>query len=163
MRVIFLDFDGVLFTLRTSYAFGKGWGHGVGDHDPLLTKVLERVCATGIQIVVSSSWRDMPDVCRGKLQQCNLDRYVHEDWRTSDKTQSELRQDRPFQISEWLSRHPEVKDFRILDDDPWDWYADQKPHVLRCHPTQGASHKVLRSLLDWAGLELRYKTATEPA
>jgi len=147
-NVVFLDFDGVILTLRTTAACGRGWSRS--EPDAVLVKALTRCCHAGVKIVVSSAWRDQSN-CIPKLAECGLDKYLHEDWRTKEIRVGECRKDRPEEIREWLSRHPEVTSYRILDDDPWDWNEDQKPNSLECCPEDGASARTIMALCEWAG------------
>lgn len=64
MKVIFLDIDGVLNSMRSVIAYPKsGLDHYMqtGDpiFDPVAIKLLKRfVSETGVKVVVHSSWRD---------------------------------------------------------------------------------------------------------
>ena len=54
VKVIFLDFDGVL----NSLAFLNGGAHELGDLDPAAVARLERLVArSGAKVVISSTWR----------------------------------------------------------------------------------------------------------
>lgn len=149
MRVIFLDFDGVLLTLRTAFAWGSAWSKALPD--PVLTHTLRRVCEIGVQIVVSSSWRDDSQMCLAKLRQANLDGFLHDDWRTVEVNLPDFKS-RPAEIDNWLFRHKDCEDYRILDDDDWKWLPEQLPRVLKCCPNNGADAMVIEQLLQWAGL-----------
>lgn len=161
MKIIFLDFDGVILTLRTCVAHDKpAWSNA--EPDPVLVNVLRRCCErTNFFIVVSSTWRTHEPTCKAKLEECGLIKFLHADWRTIEKHHGEAAESRPAEIAEWLSRHPEVESYRILDDDAWTWTAEQKPNELKCCPEDGASARVMLALLEWAGL--RKKPTIEPA
>jgi len=154
MKVIFLDFDGVILTLRTCAAHGRGWSSAAPD--PVLSQVLRRVCGTGVRIVVSSAWRDMT-TCRPKLAEADLEQFLHQDWRTGE-INLEAARSRPAEIAEWLSRHPEVTDFRILDDEQWFWTEDQVPRFLKCCSENGAGARLMIALLEWSGMKNRSGT-----
>lgn len=150
MKIIFLDFDGVILTLRTCVAHDKpGWSSA--PPDPVLVNVIKRCCDSGVRICVSSSWRDAEDQCKAKLEECGLINYLHADWKTPELRGKEATWDRRLEIDDWLKRHPEVKDYRILDDDNWAWHAEQKERFLKCDPHDGASAQVMIALLEWAG------------
>lgn len=121
--VLFLDCDGVI-NCRSS------WGHGRReparcDQDKV-DRVLQVVAATGCKIVLSSTWRrdgrNSPFVQR--LCDVGIGAHFHDDWRTRDLplvinpheiiVSTDIR---GSEIAEWLSRHPEVTSFAIVDDD----------------------------------------------
>lgn len=117
MKVIFLDIDGVLVTLR-SFAMGRSGLHAKADPDTVaaLNTIIE---ATGASIVISSTWRlgrggvgRMRDTlklwgCTGKVVD-----------RTPDLPRPRERGD---EIQQWLDRREaqrgDVESFVILDDD----------------------------------------------
>ena len=105
MKVIFLDIDGVLNDAPTIMEKDDDL-----PAEPHLSCLKQIVDATGAEIVLSSTWRLFPasrnDV-RNKLKTVGL-QFI-------DRTK-ELR-DRDTEIREWLSRHPEVTNYVILDDE----------------------------------------------
>lgn len=147
MKVLFLDFDGVILTLRQALAQGTTWSRSTPD--PVATAAIARCGNAGVKIVVSSSWRDHEPSTKEKLEQGGLIDFLHDDWRTKDYA-SEPGGSRPTEIAEWLSRHPEVTAYRILDDDPWKWHSDQVPNVIPCHHLDGIDTNGIRSLLEFA-------------
>lgn len=118
MKVIFLDIDGVL----------NIWGNmqlGI-TLDPTRT-VLMRLLAetTKARFVISSTWRMHKDCCE-RLDAAGLPKaLIHEDWKTI--TAGDVR---GFQIQDWLERHPEVKQFCIIDDDS-DMLEEQMPFFVK--------------------------------
>jgi hypothetical protein len=122
MKVIFLDIDGVLndgFTI-----LGTGKDFPTKDHLDCLRAIVD---ATEAQIVLSSSWRyhksDFNDA-KNALRNVGL--------AIMDKTKL-LPKGRGAEISEWLSRHPEVDSYVILDDhnDSYtNFSADQQEHLV---------------------------------
>jgi len=105
MKIIFLDIDGVLNDAPTIMEKDNDL-----PAEPHLSCLKQIVDATGAEIVLSSTWRLFPqsrnDV-RNKLKTVGL-QFV-------DRTK-ELK-DRDTEIREWLSRHPEVDSYVILDDE----------------------------------------------
>jgi hypothetical protein len=111
MKVIFLDIDGVLNSFRTCIATGNyphGLDKGLKHFDWIAIRLLQRLSdSTGVVFVLSSSWRilhDYKDV--GKA----LDLPIIDATKRLDGP-------RGAEIAEWLSRHPEVELYAILDDD----------------------------------------------
>lgn len=150
MKIIFLDFDGVILTLRTCVAHDKpGWSQA--QCDPVLVNVIRRCCNAGVRICVSSTWRETETTCKAKLEECGLINFLHADWRTPELRGKEATWDRRMEIEDWTNRHPEVEDYRILDDDTWAWTPHQNERFLKCCPEDGASARVLIALLEWAG------------
>ena len=105
MKVIFLDIDGVLNDFTSSADI---WEDTPTDMHLRNLKLI--VDATGAEIVLSSTWRlfkDTRKVVEKRLADFGM-KFI-------DRT-IELR-NRADEIEEWLSRHPEVNKFVILDDE----------------------------------------------
>jgi hypothetical protein len=155
MKVIFLDFDGVILTLRTCMAGGQGWTNSPPDYPLMLA--LKRMGEKGVRLVISSTHREFGEGHCFKIldhfaPQIKLTDYLLTDWRTGVREDKQFINSRPSQIAEWLSRHPEVTDYRILDDEHWNWTEDQRPKWARCHPHHGLMSRGLIRLLEWSGV-----------
>ena len=140
MKVLFLDVDGVLnctYTFQRTYerwketgAATKGpefaWPMGHLD-DALVPNLNPIVEQTGCKIVLSSSWRviaKIPDF-RNWVSQKGF-KYPEA---IIDRTRSSVGDDpdgRGNEIKDWLTAHPEVTAYVILDDDSQD--------IVRVHP-----------------------------
>lgn len=122
--IIFLDVDGVL-NHRGVFLPRIG-------PDPLCPEAVRRfialVKATSAKVVLSSTWRlgGRQTKHYRKLRTAGVLDTIHKDWRTVDlpcHVESGLiisgaeGARRGREIAEWLNRHPEIKDFVILDDD----------------------------------------------
>lgn len=120
--VLFLDVDGVL---NHRGVFSPDIGP-----DPLCPKAVDRLCkmvsATGSKVVLSSTWRLGGKASRHvrKLQMSGVLDSAHGDWRTVDLPCKFVNglvivddPRRGREIAEWLSRHPEVTTYAIVDDD----------------------------------------------
>ena len=108
MKVIFLDFDGVLNSLRSP-------AEGV-NLVPEKLKLLKRlVDATGASIVLSTSWREHwgPD---GDATGAVMDQMFHDHGLQIDDKTPTLPQGREAEIKAWLDQHPQVNNFVVLDD-----------------------------------------------
>jgi hypothetical protein len=155
-QIIFLDFDGVLLTSRTCFAYGGSFSSA--KPDPVLVEALRRCCSnpdTDIALVVSSTWRECGTDAIKKLIQCDLDQYLHADWKTDVIRCPQGIDDRPTEIDKWLAEHPEVIDYRILDDDNWNWKPKQATKWLPCDSQDGIGSQSLLQLMQWAGLTKR--------
>lgn len=126
-RVIFLDVDGVL-NHRARFTSD----HKKGTH--VLCPIACGLFASfveqhDIKVVLSSTWRIFDDHVH--LLRCAgvLDR-GHDDWRTKDLRGNGARGWRGDEIAEWLSRHPEVEQYAIVDDDG-DMLPEQMSRFVR--------------------------------
>lgn len=114
MKVIFLDFDGVL----NSEKYVGACGHCGVILDPSRMALLKRIVdATGAKIVLSTSWREHWDKnienadSIGKEIDNVFRRHGLTIW---DKTDVYSR--REVEIEMWLALHPETEAFVVLDD-----------------------------------------------
>lgn len=144
-KVIFLDFDGVITTLKSNWTI---------DNDKV--ELVKQICdATGAKIVISSSWR----------------RYTLEQTIEAITNQESLIGHNPFpyleyivditsrmyafkhgnreehyglcrgiEIEQWLSEHEDVTNYVILDDDS-DMLLSQKEHFIKTHALNGISKR----------------------
>lgn len=144
-KCIFLDFDGVITTLKSNWTI---------DNDKV--ELVKQICdATGAKIVISSSWR----------------RYTVEQTIEAITTQETVYGHNPFpypeyivgitskmfglkyadrktyyslcrgvEIDRWLWEHEDVTNYVILDDDP-DMLLSQKKHFIKTHALRGISKR----------------------
>jgi hypothetical protein len=143
MRVLFLDIDGVLNSTRTCVAFG-GYPmelEHLGAFDHVAIRLLQRMCdSAGVQIVLSSAWRLFHD---------------HKEVASAlglpiiDRTPS-MPGPRGGEIADWLSRHPEVEEYAIVDDDP-DMLPEQLPRFVKTSGEEGLSFGDYRKLCSLLG------------
>jgi len=151
MRVLFLDFDGVLNSSRymreNRRRFEGGVLHRVSDAiDRAAVARLDAVVArTGAKVVISSSWRKSVTLSslrrllrvtgfRGEVigatpilrrEQLDLDVWFAPAVEalagplavTSEERRTLRHVERGHEIQRWLSEHPEVTAFAIVDDD----------------------------------------------
>lgn len=125
--VLFLDIDGVLNS--DCYQYGLAMGTPANDRfDPAAVATLNEITRRWtLKLVVSSSWRIMPDIER--LLRAHG---VH----------AEIIGGTPFragprgnEISEWLADHPEIVRFVILDDDAD--MGDLRDHLVQTDYRRG--------------------------
>jgi len=129
MRVIFLDIDGVLNSTKTCVAFG-GFPlelHHLDAFDQVAIRLLRRLCdSSGIQIVLSSTWRKTHhwhDVGQALGLPIIGDTPV-------------MLGPRGEEISAWLTLHPEVNAYAIIDDDS-DMLPDQMERFVQTDVHEG--------------------------
>ena len=118
MKVIFLDFDGVITIPETRWHISL----------PHIKRIKEICDATGAKIVVSSSWRmdtieETIDKMIGRPKRCPRNRMLNwfidnlydvTPWFCDDKYNGT---GRGGEIQTWLDAHPEVDNYVIIDDD----------------------------------------------
>lgn len=111
MKAIFLDIEGVL----NSEQFFLQKARDTIELDKEKIKLLKQIVeATDAKIVLSSTWRMLPD---NHPDFRSLIKFLEdENLSIFDKTPS-LSAVRGVEIQEWLNNHPEVTNFVILDDD----------------------------------------------
>ena len=115
MKVLFLDFDGVL----NSEKYVRGCGHFGAVIDPSRMVLLKQIVdATGARLVLSTSWREhwgrTDAECDDTGRQINAI-FADHGLTVWDKT-PQLRLSREEEIKAWLDVHPEVTAFAVLDD-----------------------------------------------
>lgn len=121
------------------------------DWDPVATEVVRKCCETGVKIVVTSTWRigvelsnDESALVSSLIKHRLYDHLFLPDWKTPY-----LGTKRGLEIADWLRSHPEVVDYRILDDDS-DMLEEQTSRFIQTHCHDGISGKQMIELLDWA-------------
>lgn len=143
IKVIFLDYDGVINKIDP-----EGKYHTptlmVGDimtmADPELVYTLNLlVDRTGAEIVLSSSWRHHPEwreslAASGVIKPL-LDRTPR---RLPEGMVDTMRGD---QIAYWLSQHPEVEKYAIIDDDS-DMLESQKENFFQTDVKEGLTQEI---------------------
>lgn len=109
MKVLFLDIDGVLNSRRSQMAFGA-YPHDFSNmqqFDLVAVGLIRRLCrVTDCSVVLSSDWRYYTTA---HLAANALDLPI------MDVT-PQLNGTRGLEINAWLSAHPEVTRFAIVDD-----------------------------------------------
>lgn len=128
MKVIFLDFDGVLnsqgsFVLEDRIRKDNVRRQGVKGRVP---ETLCHVCTSNFQIVLdqypdvkvvlSTTWRTLYSM---EWLKAKLESYHIQSNRVIDKTPVHYGDNRGNEIQEWLDKHPEVTHYIVIDDNDW--------------------------------------------
>lgn len=146
MKILFLDIDGVVNSENTFFRT-KGERDSLFVIDPYMALLVARIVeATGVQIVLSSSWRHHPDGI------AVVEKRV---WKILDKTPTMPRPtgtgveygERGREIKEWLSRHPEVEQYAILDDDS-DMLPEQLPNFFKTSWKTGITDEISKKIIE---------------
>lgn len=115
MKVVFLDFDGVLNSRK--YIRECGY-YGVVIDPERLNMVKQIIDATSAKIVLSTSWREHWDkdmaLCGQVGKEIN-DIFARFGLSVFDKTEF-IGRSREMEIEMWLENHPETENFVVLDD-----------------------------------------------
>ena len=126
--ILFLDIDGVLLPGR-AYCLSCQTKPMVTQFDPCVVGMLNKLGSLGAKFVIHSSWLrigvdmlntycqtdDIKDVKEHMVQQGLLEKYFHEDHSVAYRFSGT----RWLAITEWLDRHPEITDYRILEDEAY--------------------------------------------
>jgi hypothetical protein len=128
MKVIFLDFDGVLNSATSFlHEHNRRKVHKEqGVKGPINQTLSLHCCAAfqevlnkypDVKVVLSTTWRTMFDLqwLKEKLSEYHIDssRVI------GITPEPRITGDRGHEIADWLSQHPEVTHYAIIDDNDW--------------------------------------------
>ncbi len=145
--IIFLDFDGVLNSLR-GYRKARAENRPTGDEygttfDGDCVAALRKIVdTTGARIVVTSSWRfflDKDDI-RKMWTDRQLPGSVYSVTPTNLLINPKERCKRGIEINDWYKAHGASANYVILDDDE-DVLPCQLPHLVRTDPETGLTNE----------------------
>lgn len=160
LKILFLDIDGVLNGIETFERQHRRWEAAAAQgHEPvvvmqdmidplMLGRILDVIKRTGCKVVISSTWRGWLDTPPDDkiLENIGLAPFIHEDWRTG----FDPKRFRGNEIAEWLSNHPEVSTFAIVDDDT-DMLDSQRPFFVKTDCETGIQPEEVEKLVDILG------------
>ena len=145
MKVIFLDFDGVITTHKSQYRL---------DEEKM--KLIEHICnKTDAYIVISSSWRrfTLEDTIKDITDTSNwsvpvpftpIERVVGVTSRMysfkGDDKNTHFRVPRGVEIERYLNEHTDIDKYVILDDDA-DMLLEQAPYFIQTDAIEGLSEQ----------------------
>ena len=139
MKVILLDFDGVLNCVKSkSRAPFSQFIWYVGLDSDKMRNLAKIVQETDAKIVLTTTWRDHYTIGAYK-QEHPVGKYVNNKFRKVglkiyDKIEPGKRFNRGIGAKRWLEEHSEVTDFVILDDEEMGYYNDYDlfdPHFVK--------------------------------
>jgi len=140
MKIIFLDIDGVLNSLRSVIALGNCSKH----FDPVAVGLIDKLCEDAdANVVISSSWRygdteslitELYDICARYKEPHFLDRVIGETPQLSKGVRGD-------EINQWLIMHGDdeeaiIETYVIIDDDN-DMLLAQQPHFVQTSFNEG--------------------------
>lgn len=144
MRVVFLDIDGVISK------FGPKGNGMYGLSKPLLRNLSFLIKTSKAKIVLSSSWREFPEA-RRRLDRALRYKGLKINYSTPVFPDSNAKT-RQAEIEQWLSEHPEVKDYVILDDIPDYFHGDLRDHLVTCDPNEGLTEEKTEEAINILGV-----------
>lgn len=141
MKVLFLDIDGVLNSTRTAVAF-DGYPHSFSPDDmrkfdPVAIALVRKICAHGVLVVMSSSWRisfapyDFDNALQLPVVDCT----------------PIMNKQRGHEIQSWLDKHPDVTHYAIVDDDS-DMLEEQRGCFVKTETHSGLQLAHYRALCE---------------
>lgn len=140
MKVIFLDYDGVLNHHKTSLAEVDGVQTMA---EPELVFILNKlVDESGAELVLSSSWRNYPDWRKSMKKSGIIKDFIGRTPCTKDGVEGP----RGVKIQAWLDEHPEVTQYAIIDDMD-DMNEEHLPSFFQTDPEVGLTQEVADNIL----------------
>ena len=145
MKVIFLDIDGVLnhqkhyeWLMTTNEPTLMQRVYPYSEFNPKSCQLLKDIIdETDAQIVVSSSWRlDGENRLNSLFKYFGLPRIY--------STTPCLNTARGIEIAAWLSAHPDVDKYIILDDDE-DMNSEQLPFFIKTNPYEDGLNEEVKN------------------
>lgn len=128
MKVIFLDVDGVLNSIK--YELERDENDPPFDRSriPLIKRI---VTETGAKIVLSSSWRRNWENGRGTdwKMEWLVRAFSEQGVEIFGKTGISPNNDRAAEIREWLSDNPDTERYAVIDDIFFGW-EEHSPYVV---------------------------------
>lgn len=129
MKILFLDIDGVLNSVDWYKRRLSRRDRPRDEIDPIaLQRLVDVLKATGAYVVISSTWRKLyptdlicKHFCALGMPEELIERFI-------DVTPV-LKGFRGDEVQAWLDKHPEVKQYAIVDDDV-DFHPHQHPYFV---------------------------------
>ena len=151
-KIIFLDFDGVITTLKSNWAI-----------DDKKVELVKEICdITGAKIEISSSWRrytleatieaiTKQETVRGHKAFPYPDLIIDITSRMYGFKYGNKEKHygvcRGVEIDRWLWEHQDVTNYVILDDDS-DMLLSQKKHFIKTHALRGISKRDVKRAIN---------------
>lgn len=137
MKIIFLDIDGVLNSVRYDRIRTINQGNIDETRMPMLKKLVEK---TGALIVLSSSWRKHWEKDVDKCDDVGrelINTFSKYDLLIYDKTVCTVNNDRAEEIRVWLANNDSIEAFVIIDDIAFGWGSDLQDHLIKTNSRIG--------------------------
>ncbi|MCS2235553.1 HAD domain-containing protein [Bacteroides thetaiotaomicron] len=151
-KIIFLDFDGVITTLKSKWTI---------DNEKV--ELVKQICdATGAKIVISSSWRRYTleqtiEAITTRETKIGHNPFPYPEYIIDitsrmygfkyGNKETHYGLCRGVEIDRWLWEHQDVTNYVILDDDP-DMLLSQKKHFIKTHALRGISKRDVKRAIN---------------
>lgn len=116
-KIIFQDIDGPLIPLRLYYRGGRPYNEELGSfiYDPVAVDMIKSLCEKfDAKMVFNSAHCENSHAVMAHQAKINgLHNVLHEDCKTGFITETDSRY---TAIKNWLKKHPEVKEWIVIDD-----------------------------------------------
>lgn len=156
MKIIFLDIDGVLCTLRSNFAQGRTTSP-FGLMQALDREAVGLINFIGlgkvddpVLFVLCSSWRRhyQRAFIEWTLRNAGFTGTFHQDWATAiSLTAGNSDEAKGVEIADWLERHVDEVNAYIIIDDRGTFSPAQKPFLIRPHYPDGFSWENFRQAM----------------
>ncbi len=151
-RVLFLDIDGVLCTMRSHLTY-HGRGGLMTEWDVTAANFIHKLCEKhNVKIVISSSWRrveSMRQLLKVRLEEFKLENYLFVSCDLEGSMTKNLTGKRGDEIKDFLDSHSDqIEDYRIIDDDS-DMLDEQMDKLILTHGHNGMTYENMLDLLKW--------------
>lgn len=161
MKVIFLDFDGILFSLRSNHLLEEetNYTNGVNPDWPAIRTIRRKCKIEGWKIQPSSTWMKNPEMATQILREIGLDDYLCPEWNIGEN--AELYKKPSENISKYLEKNPQITDWLILEDIDYEWTDEQKKHWIKGCMFDGLSTNSLQRISLFPNTETNGKIRKE--
>jgi HAD domain in Swiss Army Knife RNA repair proteins len=133
LKVLFLDIDGVLNTYRS-----PGY---LPINDKRLRMLRRIVKETGCIIVLSSTWRKLPETLKRAHRKLGYKGLKIHSTTTKEQIVFGRTQHRGHEIQHWLDKHPDsVETYAIVDDDS-DMLLEQMDYYVKTDGDEGLTEE----------------------
>jgi len=141
MKILFLDFDGVL-NCRTSDVDETGF---LGL-DSSRKALIERICKkTNCKVVISSSWRLTHSLTELKNFFKNYEIDILDETPVNEKVVPFYH--RGVEIKKWLDNHNDIQQYVILDDCD-EFLPEQHKHFVKCSYKYGLTPVIANDVIN---------------
>lgn len=133
LKILFLDIDGVANCATTNQRH-RGY---IGIDPEMAFRIGKIQLYTECEVVLSSTWRHMPD---GREE---VERQICKLFDVTPGRDELLRGD---EVNLWLADHPEVTRYAILDDNPW--FHPEQP-LFKTEWSTGITDEIMDSVIKY--------------
>ncbi len=136
MKVIFLDFDGVLNSAKYRESVKDCHRDFINEFN--LERLADFVRQTNAEIVLTTSWRRFWN--EGEKQEHPIGERINElfskyGMKIHSKTE-DFNNNRNLEVSDWLARHDNVENYVIFDNFDFFWSKTNRAHFVKTNDSR---------------------------